>query len=70
MDYSDIKRRIESLQGELSELAEENRKYLSMKSHSREDQARHRLLQDRVRLGRAELSLFVSLDSELAQVRR
>jgi len=55
MDYSDIKGRIEILRGELAEVADQNRKYLSRKSHSREEQAQHRQLQDRVRVIRAEL---------------
>jgi hypothetical protein len=59
MDYSDIKGRIESLQGKLAEIVEQNRKCLSRKSHSREEQAEHRLRQDRVRLIRAQFQALV-----------
>ena len=59
MDYSDIKGRTDRLRQELAEVAEQNRKYLSRKNHSREEQGQHRLLQDRVCLIRADLQSLV-----------
>jgi len=37
MDYSHIKGRIESLRGELADIAEHNRRYFSRKRHSTEE---------------------------------
>jgi len=55
MDYSEIKGRIESLRGELTEVAEHNRQYFSRKNHSADEGAQHRQLQDRVHQIRSEL---------------
>jgi len=59
MDYAELKSRVESLRREQATVAQHNRQYFSKKTHSPVERLQPRLLQDRVRLIRAELYALI-----------